>query len=329
MNKTTNPLRPLTLRTLSSREQVRQTAGASTATRHCPAQATGRLKKAATPPSALQVESARRQQTRNVVRRARTATEHVEFDLLRESRMVVVGEIASGIFHDLGNVVCCLDYYSEVTRANWRTLTDGLRVAGKTAAVAVRPGDAEAPVVDLGAELESLRSGVVHLVHLLRDVRALTSEGEDCPVALDVNACVERVARLAEYKIRNRIELTLELEPLPRLTGHPTLLVQALLNVVLNAVQAIEGHGALALHTHAAADSVVIQVRDSGRGMTPAQQRQMFDLHYTTKPKGQGLGLASVRRTVALHGGSIHVESQVGCGTTFRITLPVHWPPNV
>ncbi|HEV2523057.1 MAG TPA: ATP-binding protein [Candidatus Acidoferrales bacterium] len=104
------------------------------------------------------------------------------------------------------------------------------------------------------------------------------------------------------------------------------LLRQALINLIVNAVEAMPGGGSLTVSLGRRGEMAEIEIRDTGRGIPPEHQKRIFQLFFTTRPGGSGIGLASAFRTVQLHNGSIDFESEVGRGTTFRIGLPVARP---
>jgi signal transduction histidine kinase len=101
------------------------------------------------------------------------------------------------------------------------------------------------------------------------------------------------------------------------------LLHQALLNLILNAVDAMPGGGTLSIDLERHGDSAEIRIRDTGKGIAPEHRARIFQLFFTTRPGGSGIGLASAFRTVQMHDGSIDYQSELGHGTTFRIDLPL------
>jgi len=121
------------------------------------------------------------------------------------------------------------------------------------------------------------------------------------------------------------VRFAIEAEPaLPAIAGDQELLHQALMNIVLNACQAMPGGGAVRIATERAAPgSVIVRVADEGVGIAPADLDRIFKLYYTTKPEGSGIGLAVAYRIVQLHDGAIGVSSEVGRGTTVSVQLPV------
>jgi signal transduction histidine kinase len=101
------------------------------------------------------------------------------------------------------------------------------------------------------------------------------------------------------------------------------LVKQAILNVVLNAVQAMPNGGALTIATHQEGDAVVTEIKDEGTGIPAAVQDKVFELYFTTKKSGSGIGLAQTYQIMQWHYGSVDFESQEGKGTTFRLRLPL------
>jgi signal transduction histidine kinase len=133
----------------------------------------------------------------------------------------------------------------------------------------------------------------------------------------------EVFALVAGEASAHRITLRNECPPaLPAVQGDPTLLRQALLNLALNACQAMPDGGMLTVQGRVRGGSVELDVTDTGGGIAPEHLGRIFDLYFTTREGGSGLGLSMVYRTVQLHDGSIEVESGVGRGTTFRLRLP-------
>jgi signal transduction histidine kinase len=110
---------------------------------------------------------------------------------------------------------------------------------------------------------------------------------------------------------------------LPELRADPALLRQALLNLALNGCQAMPGGGKLTMGVRTVKDRrVSLTVEDTGMGIPADKLDRIFDLYYTTKAEGSGIGLSIVYRIVQLHGGEIEVQSTVGRGTAFRVLLP-------
>ena len=119
-----------------------------------------------------------------------------------------------------------------------------------------------------------------------------------------------------------RIERAVSIELLP-VKVDSDLLKQALLNVVINGVQAMPDGGALTIRARREDGSAHVDIRDEGSGIPPEIRGQIFNLYFTTKKKGSGIGLAMTYRVMQLHNGSVDFESVPGQGTTFHLRLPL------
>jgi signal transduction histidine kinase len=141
-------------------------------------------------------------------------------------------------------------------------------------------------------------------------------------VEADLNQLVSEVLdRLDEM---SQLELTKELQPLPRILADREQIQSVVTNLVLNARDALEPGGRIRVRTESTGGSVVLSVTDNGCGMSAAfLQNSLFRPFQSTKKKGLGIGMFQTRMTVEAHGGSIRVESEPGKGSTFRVSLPV------
>ncbi|MBZ5701933.1 MAG: HAMP domain-containing protein [Acidobacteriia bacterium] len=148
---------------------------------------------------------------------------------------------------------------------------------------------------------------------------------------VNVNDAVRNAVRLfeAQFSAVGKPAITPDLrldEALPEIDADPDLLHRALQNLVLNALDAMPAGGTLTLRTSARDGGVLLEVSDSGQGLTPEECSRLFTPYYTSKQHGTGLGLAIVQSVVSDHGGTISVASDPGSGTTFRIELPLRPP---
>ena len=156
--------------------------------------------------------------------------------------------------------------------------------------------------------------------------------GEDQPlIPVMVNSVVEDVVALTEPHWKTlaesrgvRVDVQADLTDVPAVAGDQHELEQALANLVLNAVEAIEVDGTITIRTRAVGSLAQIEVADTGPGMTEEVRARCFEPFFTTKEDaGGGLGLSSVHGIIERHGGTIGIESRLNEGTTFRISLPV------
>lgn len=142
----------------------------------------------------------------------------------------------------------------------------------------------------------------------------------------NVNEIVDSTLELAKTQFRGRIAVETDFGTVPEVECHPHLLSQAILNLVVNAGQAIAGEGKITAGTRLEGDAVHIWIADTGQGIRDEDQPKVLQQGFTTKPvgAGTGLGLLIVRRIVTEdHGGSIGFESAWGHGTTFHVRIPL------
>jgi len=146
--------------------------------------------------------------------------------------------------------------------------------------------------------------------------------------AIDVNTCIDASARLAHNQVRKYCDVELELAPdLPKFTGNAQKIEQVLINLVINASQAMpeDRRGKIVIRTRFERGNVVVEVKDNGKGMSERTMKKIFDPFFTTRRAqgGTGLGLSIAYRIIEEHGGTISVASKIDVGTTFTIAFPV------
>ncbi|MBA3391461.1 MAG: hypothetical protein H0T89_02400 [Deltaproteobacteria bacterium] len=174
---------------------------------------------------------------------------------------------------------------------------------------------------------------------ITRQLLAVSRRSVVAPPAIDLGATLAGIIPMLNRLIDARIAIVVHQRPIPHVLADPGEVTQVLMNLVVNARDAMPDGGRITIETEllvvdddgAATGGLragrygVLAVTDTGTGMDAATQRKMFDPFFTTKEigKGTGLGLSIVHRIVARAGGAIAVSSKPGHGTTFRITLPV------
>jgi signal transduction histidine kinase len=141
----------------------------------------------------------------------------------------------------------------------------------------------------------------------------------------DIHEGIESTLNLIEYELKNKATLIKEYGEVPKILCYPNELNQLFLNLFRNAVEALPGSGTIRIRTRADAGNAFIKIADTGRGIPPENLPRIFDPGFTTKGMGlgTGLGLSISNSIVQNHKGQIQVESEVGKGTEFTVTLPL------
>jgi len=228
--------------------------------------------------------------------------ERIGTQLQVSERLANLGRITAGVAHEVKNPLNSMRIWLENLKASLPE-EEGLPLQ------AVRVLDSEIDRLDSVVKrfLDFTRPPEMHQEELsLREI-------------LENVIAVER-PRLEKANIRIDIRLAADV---PNVLVDKPLLQQALINLLVNAAEAMPGGGNLYVALRRRGETAEIEIRDTGRGIAPEHRQRIFQLFFTTRPGGSGIGLASAFRTVQLHNGSIEFDSEVGRGTTFRIALPL------
>lgn len=219
-----------------------------------------------------------------------------------------LARLAGGLAHELKNPLSTISLHLALMEEDWMP-EDGIKARRTVKTV------------------QTLKSEVSRLNDILEDFLrfARTDHLDASPKSL--NAEIEQVVRFASPETERlgiQVKTFLDLE-LPEVLLDAGRFRQALLNLIINARQAMEprGHGTLTLITRREGPQIVVEVVDDGPGMDPETLKQCFQVYYSTKKEGSGLGMATVRRIVEAHGGVLEVESSSGNGTRVRMTFPL------
>jgi PAS domain S-box-containing protein len=235
-------------------------------------------------------------------------------------RMASIGTLAAGVAHELNNPLAYVLGNVEYSLDRLNELGPAAAAGGERAQEALR---------ECGTALDEARSGAERMRDIVADMKLFSRAGEDSRAPVQVGAALRAALSLADHEIRHRARIVLELEPVPPVLANESRLSQVFLNLLVNAAQAIpDGHAdrneiRVTVRSDGAG-RVQIAVRDTGCGIAREHRKRLFDPFFTTKPVGigTGLGLSICHGIVTALGGEIDVESEVGKGTTFRVTLP-------
>jgi len=247
-----------------------------------------------------------------------TAEEDLEEALRQAQKMEAIGTLAGGIAHDFNNLLTGILGYANLIAT---TAPDG----------------------EMGKMARVIEGSAERCAHLTKELLGFARRGKNRNVPVDLNETVERVVHLLGRSVAGEIRLVARLEAKPpTVRGDPSQIEQSLMNLALNARDALSGRkdGEIVVATRMVVmdkDScarhpglkpgpcLLVTVTDNGCGMEREVQARIFEPFFTTKPRGQGtgLGLSMTYGIVKNHGGSIGVYSEPGHGTTFNVYLPL------
>jgi signal transduction histidine kinase/CheY-like chemotaxis protein len=237
---------------------------------------------------------------------------------------LVVAERRAGVGHEINNplayVTGNLTFVSERIAEAW---------------AALRRDDAEgrdqalSALAELGPAVSDAAQGAGRVHKIVGALKAFSRGDEDVRTPVDVGTALSMAIDMAMHEIKHSAVLERDLGPLPRVDGNEVRLTQVFLNMLVNAAQAIPAGNAAKNLIRVAArvdpdGQILVEVSDTGSGMSPEVKARVFEPFFTTKPVGQGtgLGMPISLGVVTSYGGTIEVESEPGRGTTFRVRLP-------
>lgn len=226
--------------------------------------------------------------------------QRLERQILEAQKMEALGKLTGQVAHDFNNFLTGIIGPLDLCRA-------------------LLPPDHEAC-----REVEEARQTAMRAASLSQKLLTFSRHSTAVPRRVAVNAAVEEVAPLLRRLVPPSVELRLELDDEAQVVSiDPSGLEQVLVNLVMNAGEAIEGRGSVIVRVRAdGADRVRLEVEDDGTGMSETERAQIFQPFFTTKERGTGLGLSTVYGIVTQAGGSLDVESEPGSGTRLAIRLP-------
>jgi len=268
--------------------------------------------------------------------------QEAQSQLLQSEKLASIGQLAAGVAHEINNPIGYV--HSNIgTLENYIrdlfTLIDGLDTASNALpaqseqkqAVETLKKRLDLPYLreDIPQLMEESREGITRVRKIVQDLKDFSrlDSSPDWQYA-NLHQGLDSTLNIVHNEIKYRAEVVKEYAQLPDVECLPSQLNQVFMNLMVNAAHAIEGpRGTITLRTgvSASANEVWIEVADTGKGIPDDIRGRIFDPFFTTKPVGQGtgLGLSLAYGIIQKHHGRIEVESLVGKGTTFRITLPV------
>jgi len=244
----------------------------------------------------------------------------IETRMLQSERLAAIGQVSAGIAHELMNPVAYLTQNIEALRGELKVLANFIAPRLQRD----RDREVEETLEELPQILSDIETGSKHIRQVALGIRA-QARGDEQISESDLADVAGFAAKLARSEVRQRAKLIVD-GPSVKVAGGPVKLCQVLLNLIVNAAQAMDGvrrQGVIQLSWEPHDKAVLVTVKDNGCGIPPAIQDKVFQPLFTTKAAGvgTGLGLAICRELVQQMGGEIRLESTVDVGTTVTITL--------
>lgn len=264
--------------------------------------------------------------------------------LVHSEKMASIGQLAAGVAHEINNPIGFIhsnlgvlaDYTQTVHTlldATQDLLSGTADAEARDAALArIRTLFGEEDITFILDDIDLLvaesRDGSRRVKEIVQSLKRFAHNDNVAMKPADLNELLQTTIRVLRHELKHKAEVHEHFQPLPVLYCNPGQLNQVFMNLLVNAIQAIEEQGTITVATEATEAKVIARISDTGQGIPPDQLGELYNPFYTTKPvgEGSGLGLSIAYGIVKRHGGQIEVESRVGHGTTFEIHLPLRLP---
>jgi PAS domain S-box-containing protein len=265
--------------------------------------------------------------------------------LLQSEKMIGLGHLAAGVAHEINNPIGfvisnlntmkeylgqireLLALYAPLENRSGRTSAEAAGIAERVGALK-RKMDYDFVMKDAPQVIADAEEGAARVAAIVRNLKEFTHLDQAQKQWVNVNDGLESAIRLIWNELKYKARVVRDYGEIAEIECYPQQLNQAFLNLLMNAVQAIEKEGTITVRTRPDGDGIAIQVQDDGCGIAPEDLPHIYEPFFTTKPVGQGmgLGLTSAYTIVRSHHGTIDVESRRGAGTTFTLRLPLRQP---
>jgi two-component system sensor histidine kinase HydH len=226
----------------------------------------------------------------------------LELKIRQREKLAAIGDLAAGIAHEVRNPLSSIKGYVTYSGSLFPKDSENRRTAEITAEEVDRVNRVISELLEF-ARPSDLKLKTTDIVKLIEHATGIVAQ----------EAAFAGVTMVKQFGHNP-----------PPVMIDPDRITQVILNLLINAVQAMEKGGQLTVETRRENESIVIDISDTGPGISPKDQSNVFNPYFTTKKKGTGLGLAIVHKIVEDHGGSIRIHSEEGHGTRVSMSLPLH-----
>ncbi len=257
--------------------------------------------------------------------------------LIQQEKLAAIGQLAAGVAHEINNPLGyissnlnSLGKYSEKIgeyfKAQDATFADLPPEKHQAAGEIRKKFKIDLLLEDLPDLIAEAFEGADKIKKIVLGMKTFSRKDGETPSPVDINECLESAITIVWNEIKYNAELVKDLGEVPPIIGYQQQLAQVFMNLLVNASHAIAEKGQIQLKSWHERDRVLVSVNDNGSGIAKMNLTKIFDPFFTTKApgKGTGLGMSIAREIVEKHGGTIGVESELGAGTTFTVSLPIN-----
>ena len=257
--------------------------------------------------------------------------------LIQAEKMASLGQLTAGIAHEINNPI---NFVSANIKPLRDDMADILKITNHYEKIIKEKGlekefleirqfkheaDIDLTMKEVNNLLKGIEDGAMRTAEIIKGLRNFSRIDQNVFKKANLNDCLESTLTLLHSSYKNRIEIEKQYGDIPEVDCFPGQINQVLMNILSNAIQAIQGEGRIFIKSWQANDKIKISIKDTGVGMTEDIRKKIFDPFFTTKDvgKGTGLGLSISYSIIQKHNGEIQVFSKPGAGTEFLITIPI------
>jgi len=245
-------------------------------------------------------------------------------ELIQSEKMASIGLLVAGIAHEINTPIGSINSNNDILIRSVRKMRDFLSCSQCPPEVRENP-----EVIKIMKVLEEInqnnRMACGRIINIIRSLKNFARLDDSEKKKVNIHDGLDSTLTLVHHQLKNRIQVIKEYGDLPEIECFPNQLNQVFMNLLVNAEQAMPEQGTLTIKTFRDRDSIRVMISDTGVGIAKENLGRIFDSGFTTKGVGvgTGLGLSICYKIIQDHRGKIEVESEVGKGTTFTLTLPL------
>ncbi len=258
--------------------------------------------------------------------------------LMQSEKLASIGQLAAGVAHEINNPIGFVNANLNTLGNYVATLLEGIKLyqCVTNGSLPSSVAQSEMQAFEERADLQFLSEDVTELLaesneglqrvkNIVQSLKDFSRTGESNWQMADLHRGLDSTLNIANNELKYKVTIIKQYGELPMIKCLASELNQVFMNLLVNAAQAIQDRGSVTIRTERCGQRVAVSISDTGHGIAPEHINRIFEPFFTTKPvgSGTGLGLSLSYGIIKKHGGDIHVSSETGKGTTFRIELPI------
>lgn len=257
-----------------------------------------------------------------------------ESQLIQSEKMASIGVLAAGVAHEINNPIGYIKSNLTVFQDYLESINDYCQEIAEQCTTQEQKDyqqalankhDLQYILEDSGPLIENSIDGVEKVAEIVRNLKTFARAEEDVKTLTDINEGLNATINMVANELKYNCQLHIDLSPLPKIYAFPSKLNQVFMNLLINAGQSIADKGDIFIRTYQDDNALVVEVKDTGTGISPENLPHIFTPFFTSKPVGEGtgLGLSISHSIIEQHSGKILINSTIGKGSCFSVYIPL------